>query len=104
MLDHAGAFEQTCFISITLKEFAMAARHHIRKVCIQLHHLSRSINHVCLVVIIKEESGIMEMLQTAVDSPFTLDIIGCTDISLSTRIIVRSKERIELATMMLQAK
>ena len=44
----------------------------------------------------------MEMLQTAVDGPFTLDIIGGADISLSTRTVVRSKERIELATMMLQ--
>ena len=34
---------------------------------------------VCLIVVIEEESGIMEMLQTAVDSPFALDIIGCTD-------------------------
>ena len=102
VLDHAGTFEQTRFISITLKEFTMAARHHIRQVGIQLHHLSRSINHVCLIVVIEEESGIMEMLQTAVDSPFALDIIGSTDISLSTRIIIRSKERIELATMILQ--
>ena len=102
VLDHAGAFEQACFISITLKEFTMAARHHFRKVGIQLHHLSCAINYIRLVIIIKEESGIMEMLQTAVDSPFALDIIGCTDISLSTWIIVRSKERIELATMILQ--
>ena len=102
VLDHAGAFEQACFISITLKEFTMAARHHIRQVGIQLHHLSRSINHVCLIVVIEEESSIMEMLQTAVDSPFSLDIIGGADISLSTRIIIRSKERIELATMILQ--
>ena len=80
----------------------MAARHHIRQICIQLHHLSRAINHVCLIVIIKEESSIMEMLQTAVDGPFALDIIGGADISLATRIIVRSKERIELATMMLK--
>lgn len=43
----------------------------------------------------------MEMLQTAVDSPFALDIIGSADISLSTGIIIRSKERIELATMIL---
>ena len=32
VLDHAGTFEQACFISITLKEFTMAARHHFRKV------------------------------------------------------------------------
>ena len=102
VLDHAGAFEQTRFICITLKEFTMAARHHFRKVGIQLHHLSRSINHVCLIVVIEEESGIMEMLQTAVDSPLSFDIISSTDISLSTRIIIRSKERIELATMILQ--
>ena len=102
VLDHAGAFEQTRFISITLKEFTMAARHHFRQVGIQQHHLSRSINHVCFIVVIEEESGIMEMLQTAVDSPFAFDIIGCTDISLSTGIIIRSKERIELATMILQ--
>ena len=102
VLDHAGTFEQTRFISITLKEFTMAARYHFRKVCIQLHHLSRSINHVCLIVVIEEESGIMEMLQTAVDSPLALDIIGGADISLSTGIIIRSKERIELATMILQ--
>ena len=102
MLDHAGTFEQTFFIRITLKKFAMAARHHIRQGCIQLHHLACTINHIRLVIIIKEESCIMKMLQTAVDGPLSFDIIGGADISLSTGIIIRSKERIELATMILQ--
>ncbi len=42
------------------------------------------------------------MLQTAVDGPLALYVIGCTDVSLATRIVVRCKERIELASMVLQ--
>ena len=84
MLDNTRAFQESSLIRITFEELAVAIWHDIGQVTIKLHHLARSIEHVCLVIVIEEERCIMEVTHTAVDGPLALDVIGSANIGLSS--------------------
>ena len=102
MLDHARTLQQVFLLGISLKEATMATFHHCRQVGIELHHLSCGIDDIRLVIIIKEERGIVEVRQTAMDSPHSLDVVSRADIGFATRMVIWCKERIKFASMILQ--
>ena len=102
MLDHARTLQQVFLLGISLKEATMATFHHCRQVGIELHHLSCGIDDIRLVIIIKEERGIVEVRQTAMDSPLSLDVVSRADIGFPPRMVIWCKERIKFASMILQ--
>ena len=55
VLDHTRALQEAFLVFLTLEDLLVRALNHVAQVLLQLHHLTRTVDHIHTVVIVEEQ-------------------------------------------------